>query len=205
MYRPCGEWPNHGKKPISGSIQYPQWWKDTAIMRECVQQSSSSCYSKSSLFRDPLYHFLLAYNFFTLWTQCNELCELLAYCIEKKLQELLMHCTECLLHYWNAWNINHNQPILWSRQSSRNTMECNSVAPIVALHTAQPTHEGSWFQIAGVSLFTLYALWVEAYHCHKVVLQHLHWALDTKTPPFRISFAKDGRLPPDDSIIAMVV
>jgi len=173
-------------------------------MRQCVKHSTLGWYWELSSFRDALYHFLVAYDFCTLWILSNELYELLACCIEKKLLELLLCCTECILHSWDDWIINHDQHSLWSWQCSRTTMECNSVATVLALHTARPTYQGSWSQVAGVSLFISYALWVEAYHSCNIVFERLHSALDTETPPFGTSFAKYGRWPPHDSIVGML-
>jgi hypothetical protein len=46
---------------------------------------------------------------------------------------------------------------------------------------------------------------LEAYHCRDVVLERLHTALDSETPPFGLSFAKSGMWSHDDSIVGTLV
>ena len=48
-------------------------------------------------------------------------------------------------------------------------------------------------------------LWLEAYHCRNIVLQHLHSALDAESPSFRCSFTNAGRRPHDHSSVGMLV
>ena len=93
--------------------------------------------------------FVVAYAFSTLWTQCNEAYELLARHIEKTLPELLLHFTHCILHCWDDWNTDHDQRSLWSSQICWNTKQCDSVAQLLALQTTWPSHQGSWYLVAG--------------------------------------------------------
>jgi hypothetical protein len=48
-------------------------------------------------------------------------------------------------------------------------------------------------------------LWLEVYHCCDIVLQHLHSALDTESPPILFSFTKSGRQPHYNSIVSTLV
>jgi len=117
------------------------------------QQLTKSLFPDSSLSREALYHVLVAYAISILWTECNKLYELLASCIEKKSPELQLRCTKCILHHWDNTKPGSDQRSLWSWQIFWNTKQCDSVAPLLALHSTQPSYKGSWFLVEGFSLF----------------------------------------------------
>jgi len=106
-----------------------------------------------------------------------------------------------ILHCWEDWNSDCDWYSLWSQQITWNTEQCDSVAPLLTLHTTWSSHQRSWFLVVGFSSFAWSALWLEAFHCCDVVLHHLHSALNTKTSSFGPTFAKAVRRPHDDRIV----
>jgi len=66
---------------------------------------------------------------------------------------LLLCFSGCSLHHWDDWNTERDQRSLWSRQISWNTKQCDSVAPLLALHTTRPSLQAFWFLVAGFSPF----------------------------------------------------
>jgi len=135
------------------SIQHPRRRNDNSTMQECVQQPNSSGCLDSSPSREAQYHFLEAYAFSTLWTQCDEQYESIPLHIKKTSPEMPSHSTECILHHsiWlKSWS--------WSMQSAKsaNLLKhqarwfCSSTSE---LHTTRPSQQGSWFLVEGFSSF----------------------------------------------------
>ena len=87
--------------------------------------------------------------------QCNEPYKLLACHIEKTSPELLLSCTKGILHRWDDWITDGDRRSLCSRQISWNTKQCDSVAPLLALHTTWASHQGSWFLVTGFFIIRL--------------------------------------------------
>jgi len=151
---------------VERAIQHPWRPKDTSTVQEWIKLPTYSGYLDSYPTSEALYHFLMAYAFSTLWTQCNEPYELHACRIEMMSLELLWRCAECIMHRWDHQNTDHDWHSQWSLQCSCNTKQHDSVATLLALHTTPPSHQGSWFLVVGFSSFAWWGLWLEVYpHC----------------------------------------
>jgi hypothetical protein len=75
----------------------------------------------------------------------------------------------------------------------------------VALHSTWLTHHGSCLLTVGVSSIATLALRSGVFQYCSDILQHLHVALDTETPHFRILFTKCETQRHDNVIFFMIV
>jgi len=60
-------------------------------------------------------------------------------------------------------------------------MQCDFVAPILALQTTWPIYQGSWLLVAGFSLFAWWGQNLEAIHGCSIYLQCLHSTANSET------------------------
>ena len=152
-YQPCWKRLNQGKKCWSSGFSILDNNKTLKMWRECIQQWTYSGYPDLSPCREALYHFLVAYALSTLWTLCNEPWELPACLIDKMSPELLLHSPRCIFHRSDDWTPDRDECCLWSWQISSNRWQCDSVATLLALHTTQPSLQGSWYLVVGFSSY----------------------------------------------------
>jgi len=147
----------------------------------------------------------MAYALCTLGTQCKEQYDLPTRCIDMTPPALGQHCSDCIVCRWDDGNPGFNQCNLWSWQNSWNTEQCDSVASLLALETTRPCQQGSRFQVTGYLSLAWEVPWLEAFHCHDTVLQHLHSAHETTPPCVNLSLAESWRWPHDDLLVSMLL
>jgi hypothetical protein len=110
----------------------------------------------------------------------------------------------CCLPQWKNLNTIHDRCSLWCRLIPWTNKHYDSVAPLLALYTTQPSHQGFWFLVVGFLLHTWLVIWTGASHFWKVVFQRLHSTLDCKSPAHGLWFPKSAPWPHDKYNVSML-